>query len=151
MRSLAFVLAFSSFSAFAACPNLAGNYSACRSTTGATSGSTDVVVTQSVKDGITTYSITSTDDETHERDTDQMIADGKTRTQTGTDPNMGEVSISLTYKCSDVKVIGTEVITIQGQEIANVTEEVQKKGNTLEIDMNGTVFGENYQDTLVCQ
>ena len=151
MRLLAVVVAFSSFSAFAACPNLAGKYSACRSTSGTMSGSNDVVVTQKVKNGITTYTITSTDDESQERSTEELIADGKTRTTKETDPDMGEIVSTSTYSCSGVKVVGKQTMSVQGEILMDMTQEIQKKNATVEIDMYGNAFGQEMQDTLICE
>ena len=78
MRLLAVALMLSSFSAFAACPDLSGKYAVCRSTTGQSSGSTDMVVTQVTKNGVTTYTLVSTDDESQDRTTETLKADGKT-------------------------------------------------------------------------
>lgn len=152
MRFIAIVLAFSSVSAFAAtCPNLAGKYASCRSTTGAASGSTDMVITQKTVNGVTTYTATSTDDETQERESTEMIADGKSRTETQEDPNMGTVTTTTVYTCSVVKIVGNQTVSIQGQDIVSIDQEIQKKGNTLEIDMNGQLFGQSIQDTIICE
>jgi hypothetical protein len=151
MRSLAIVLALSSFSAVAACPNLAGKYASCRSMTGGEGGSTDVVITQKEENGITTYTITSTDNESQERETENMVVDGKTYTETENDPNLGEITTSTTYSCGDDKVVGKDVISWQGQEIANIDEEIMKNGNAVEINMTGTVFGQDANEQMVCE
>ena len=100
MRSLAISLAFFSFSAFAACPKLAGTYAACRSTTGAMSESTDMVITQKVQNGVTVYTVTSTDNESEERKSEEWIADGKTRSETTENPEVGTITASMMFKCS---------------------------------------------------
>ncbi|MFL5785276.1 MAG: hypothetical protein ACJ76H_11735 [Bacteriovoracaceae bacterium] len=151
MRSLAIVLALSSFSAVAACPNLAGKYASCRSMTGGEGGSTDVVVTQKEENGVTTYTITSTNDESQERETEEMIVDGQVHTQTTNDPNVGEITSSETYTCGDNKVLGTEIVSMQGQEIASLNVEVLRNGNAMEMNITGTVFGQEASEQMVCE
>ena len=151
MRTLAIVLAFTSFSAFAACPNLEGTYAACRSTTGSMSESTDMVVTQKTQNGVTTYTVTSTSSETQERSSEEMIADGKTRTETTNDPELGEITASITFTCSGPKVIGNMVATVEDMTLFEINQEVQKNGSALEMDYTGTIFGMEFTDTLICE
>lgn len=151
MRSLAIVLAFSSVSAFAACPNLAGTYATCRSTTGSMDGSTDLVITQKTVNRITTYTMTSTNDRTQERETEEIVADGKTRSETQNDPEFGDVVASVTFSCSGPKMTGNVSISMNGGSIFDYSQEVQKKGSTLEIDYFGTLVGMPFQDTVICE
>ncbi len=151
MRVIAFALVFSSFSAIAACPDLAGTYSICRSATGASNGSSDMVVTQTVNNGVTTYTFTSTDDDTQERITTTAIADGKPRTTVENDPNWGEFQSTEIYSCSDGKVVGNLDVKLQGQEIVVLDMESHKNGDSLEIDSNGMIFGQNIQDKVICE
>ncbi len=150
MRVLAAIIAFSSFSAFAACPNLAGTYATCRSTTGSVPGSTDMVISQKIQNGVTVYTITSTDDESHERESEEVYADGKTRTHTE-ESEIGQVVASITYTCSGVKVIGKQSLTVAGEALLDMTTEVQKKGAALEMDYTGSAFGQAFEDTLICE
>lgn len=150
MRTLAIALALVSTSALA-CPNLAGTYATCRSTTGASTGSTDVVVAQKVVNGVTVYSVTSTDDESQERETEEMIADGKTRTETESSPETGEIVLSATYKCSGDALIGTQSVVWQNAPVADIDQNITKSGNTLTIAISGQAFGQEMQDTLVCE
>ncbi|MES2526781.1 MAG: hypothetical protein V4598_06825 [Bdellovibrionota bacterium] len=151
MRVLAVIFALSSFSAIAACPNLAGTYAVCRSTTGSISTSTELIVTQATTGGVTTYSFSSIDDETHERDADEMIADGKTRSETAQDPNYGEVKVSITYKCSGNSLVGNENILMEGQHFLDINHETTKSGNTITRKFTGTVIGYPVEDTLICE
>lgn len=151
MRSLAIALAFTSYSALAACPKLEGTYAACRSTTGSMSESTEMVVTQKTKNGITTYTVTSTDSESQERKSEDMIADGKTRTETQNDPELGEITASMTFTCSGPKVVGDMSVIAQGTPLIELHQEVSKNGSALEMDYAGTIFGMEFTDTLICE
>lgn len=151
MRSLALATLLISFSSIAACPNLAGKYANCRSTTGAIGGSTELVVTQKIENGATIYSFTSVDDETHERDTDEMLADGKTRSETANDPNYGEVKVSLTYSCVGNALVGNENVLMQGQTFLDLNHTTTKSGNTLTRKYTGSVVGQSLEDTLICE
>ncbi|MBY0517196.1 MAG: hypothetical protein K2P81_09820 [Bacteriovoracaceae bacterium] len=151
MRSTLALIAFISTSAFA-CPNLTGSYTVCRSTTGATEGSSDVVVTQSVVNGATVYSLTSTDDETQERSSDSVIADGQVRTISETDSQSGLVIVTSTQaSCVGNALVLKTSSSIQGQEIANVNMTVSKSGNTLSQVVSGQAFGQPINDTVNCQ
>lgn len=151
MRLLATLFAFTSFSAIAACPNLSGTYATCRSTTGAMSGLTDMVVTQKNVNGVTLYTMTSTDNESQERTTDEIVADGITHSDTTIDPELGEVVGSFTYACSGPKLTGNVSVIASGSPLMEVNMEIQKKGSLLEMDYSGTAFGVGFSDTLICE
>lgn len=151
MRVLAAIFAFSSFSAFAACPNLAGTYANCRSTTGSVGGSTELIVTQKETAGVTTYTFSAINDETQERDADDLIADGISRSETAQDPNYGEVKVSLVYKCSGDSLIGNENVLVQGMPFLDLHNTSVKTGNTLTRTYTGTVIGYPIQDTHICE
>ncbi len=151
MRSLALATLLISFSSIAACPNLAGSYATCRSSTGSIGGSTELVVTQATTAGVTTYTFSSIDDETHERDADEMIADGKTRSETAQDPNYGEIKASITYKCSGNSMIGNENVLVDGQTFMDINHETVKSGNTLTRKYSGEAVGFPFDDTLICE
>lgn len=151
MRSALALIALISTSAFA-CPNLAGSYTVCRSTTGTTQGSSDVVVSQTVVNGATVYSLTSTDDETQERGSESVIADGQVRTVTETDAQTGLVIVTASQaSCQGDALVLQSSSSIQGQEIANVTMTVTKNGNTLSQAVAGQAFGQPINDTVNCQ
>ncbi len=135
----------------AACPNLAGTYATCRSTTGSIGGSTELVVTQNTTNGVTVYTFSSIDDETHERDADEMIADGKTRSETAQDPNYGELKASITYKCTGSSLVGNENLLMEGETFMDINHETTKSGNTLTRKYTGVVIGYPIEDTLICE
>lgn len=151
MRLLATLIALTSFSAIAACPNLSGTYATCRSTTGAISGSTDMVVTQKIENGVTIYTMTSTDAETQERKSDEMVADGKTYSETTNDPELGEVVASLRFACSGPQLVGNLSVLAEGSPLMVINQEIQKNGSALEMDYSGSLFGMEFTDTLICE
>lgn len=151
MRLIALTLAFSSYAGLAACPNLEGKYATCRSTTGAMNGSRDMVVTQETKDGITTYTMTMTYDENEVRDTEVLIADGKLYTHTETDTPMGEVTTTTVSTCANDALEGAQTVAIQGQEIVNLKQVTTKKDAAMESRVSGSVFGQDIEDTLICE
>jgi hypothetical protein len=86
MRSLALVALMISGTALA-CPKLKGKYAACIPTTGHSTGSTDMVVTQKIFNDVMVYKVDATNSRTHERETEKYIADGKVRVQLIKDPS----------------------------------------------------------------
>jgi hypothetical protein len=111
MFALWVLLGFLSTSAFA-CPYLAGQYKECRSTTGHSSGSYDMVVSQIVQNKITTYTVTATDAHTHERLTEIYRADGKINISEYKEPDSGIlVKTTTTVFCDE------QELNIKGQII----------------------------------
>lgn len=155
MRTLLLASLFISASAMA-CPDLSGTYATCRSTTGASTPSSDLVVTQSVSNGVTTYSMTQTDDESQERTTDLVAADGKVITA---EESMGEgvvMVINTTYSCTDTALVGNVdfAIKMEGgspENMGQVKMDVVKNGNQLVMTMNGDVMGEPMADVMICE
>ncbi len=150
MRLLAALIAFSSFSAFA-CPNLSGTYATCRSTTGSMDGSTELVVTQNTANGVTTYTLSAISGENNERETEELVADGKTRSETAQDPTYGEVKASITYTCVGSSLVGNENLQMQGQAVMDINHETTKSGNTITRKYSGMLFGYPFEDTLICE
>ena len=151
MRFLAFTFFFASFSAMAACPNLAGTYSQCTSaTTGeVTNGST---VTETTAGGITTYTIVSMNEETQTEVTGTLITDGVARTETLTDEETG-MGISLTTKasCMGTALMYEGTVEAQGQTIANFVTHVTKSGSKMSSTTTGTSMDETINDTEICE
>jgi len=152
MRSFAIVIALVSTSTFA-CPDLSGTYAACRSQTGNTSGSNDMVITQTVANKVTTYSVSSTDAETHERATETFKADGKTISNTQRDPDTGSTAeMATTVTCTGTSALNiTMVIKFNGQAIANMIQMISKSGKTLTMKATGNNMGEEINETTICE
>jgi hypothetical protein len=134
MRFLAAIALLVSSSAFA-CPNLAGTYAACRSTTGQTPGSTNMVVTQSVSNKITTYEVSATNNETNERENETYIADGKINTQVITDPDSGmTLETSSKISCTPSTLSIDMNLKLNGEAAGYANIQVVKVGSQLIVD-----------------
>ena len=152
MRTLAIALALISSSAFA-CPDLSGKYAVCRSQTGNSAGSTDMVITQTTANRVTTYTVASTDVETNERETETFKADGKTVSNTQTDPDSGmTLSIATTASCIGTSAVKINmVVKFNGEVAANVVQQVSKAGKTLTMKTTGSNMGEEINETVICE
>jgi len=152
MRLIASALMLVSFSAFAACPDLSGTYATCRSSTGATSGAIDMVVTQSNMANISVYKVTSTDPETHQRESEVFTADGKTVVNEEVDPNSGmRFSLSQRATCSATALTVESKASIQGTPIADLKTVVSKSGNILTIVTTGVTAEGPVNETELCE
>lgn len=150
MRFSLIALALLSLPAFA-CPDLTGTYAACRSTTGTTTGSSDVVVTQRVLNGVTIYSVTSTDDETGERDTSEFPADGQTYTSTETEEGY-EVTTTANISCQGNNVVFAISSSIGGAPVLEMNASYSRvDARTMAQDLSGSVMGQPYEDRVICQ
>lgn len=152
MRTLVIVALALSTSAFA-CPDLAGQYAVCRSQTGNSAGSTDMVITQTTANKITTYTVTSTDSDTNERNTESFKADGKTVSNTQTDPDSGiTLQMATTVSCvADSAVKINMVVNFNGQPAANIVQTISKSGKTLTMKATGDNMGEQINETIICE
>lgn len=152
MRTLALIALVASTSAFA-CPDLSGKYAVCRSQTGASAGSTDMVITQTTANKVTTYTVASTDAETNERATETFKADGKTVSNTQTDPDSGiTLQLATTVSCvatSAVKI--NMVVNFNGEQAANIVQTISKSGKTLTMVATGSNMGEEINETIICE
>ena len=141
-----------STSAFAACPDLSGKYAACRSITGDSAGSTDMVVTQVLKNGVVTYTITATDNGTNERTTDTYRADGRSYTTTETMPDTDlKIVTTINVSCVGNTAVQRLVASAEGQEMANVVSTMAKVGKQLLNETVGTIFGSAIADKVICE
>lgn len=151
MRFSALVFALISLPAFA-CPQLAGNYTVCRSSTGQTPGERDVVVSQRQVGGVMEYSVTGTDEETHERTTSTVIADGKPRTEEQTDPSTGiSFSLTTTARCNGQTLLMDTSLSFSGQVAGQLKSSITKNGNQLVTKTEGMMMGQAVNETVTCQ
>jgi uncharacterized NAD(P)/FAD-binding protein YdhS len=152
MRTLAIAALVLSTSAFA-CPDISGKYAVCRSQTGNSAGSTDMVITQSVANKVTTYSVTSTDTETNERATETFKADGKTVSNTQTDPDSGmTLQLATTVSCVGTSAVKINmIVNFNGEQAANIVQTISKSGKTLTMKATGNNMGEEINETVICE
>ncbi len=153
MRVLFSAFIFLSVSAYAACPNLTGNFKMCLPDPNDGTGSSDMVVTQSFKNGVTTYSMTSTDIRSHDRSTEVYVADGNVRTTTQTDPDTGIVFVtSLSATCdADNNLTGVLKVTANDEDFAIINMSVKKVGQRMITKTSGSIIGQDVNQTTTCE
>lgn len=151
MRFLAIAALLISSSAFA-CPNLSGTYASCRSTTGATPGSTDMVVKQSVTNNITTYDVSATNNETNERENEIYRADGKINTQVITDPDSGiTLETSSKVYCTGTTLNIDMNVKLNGEVAGYANIKVAKVGSQLIVDSVNFDGEETIVEKEICE
>lgn len=149
MRHLGLALFFVSFSSFA-CPNLTGNYARCVSQNGTMVGSSDLIISQAMVNGAMTYTMTSTDDESGERSTETVAADGKPVVDIEESEGMRIISTSVVSCQGDVLSINTD-LSVEGQSVGQVATTVVRQGNAMVTQMDGMIMGMEINDSQVCQ
>lgn len=151
MHLLALSFMMFSFTALA-CPQLKGNYATCRSTTGMLAGSSDMLVTQALQQGVTVYGITYTDDETRLRESFSYRADGRTYTESKVDPESGWVMQSIiSSRCAGntLKIKITD--KLNGQIFAESSNDITRQGDRLIQKFKASLMGETLNDEVICQ
>ena len=144
------IAALISSSAMAACPDLSGTYKLCTSSDGSTTS--DTQISQTVKNGITTYTLTFTDDSNGERSTESYIADGKVRSQSESDPDSGmtfKTDTAVTCAGNSLKI--NIKVSTQNENFANLNMTSTKTGERLTNVTTGTVFNEVHNETETCE
>ena len=145
MRSLFLASLFVSASAMA-CPDLSGKYATCKQSDG-TITTTDMVITQSVQSGVTVYSTTSTDTETGETATDELITNGNVVSETD---ELG-VTSNISTSCEGDAVVMNVNLQFEGRELGNAKIVTKKEGNALVSRTSGSFDGESMEDVSVCE
>ncbi len=136
-----------------ACPDLTAVYASCASTSGDTSNtSVDVIVQQTIENGMDIYTINSKDAQTGEEETAIMIADGKTRIMEEKDPETGITSVQKeTYTCKGNLLVGNITLQIGNQQILNITMSSKKVGSEMKTETKGTLMGVEINDLVICR
>lgn len=148
MRHLVFALVLTSGSALA-CPDLSGAY-LCRSET--SSEVYDLEISQTTQRNVTTYTISSTDAETHERTTEVLKADGRPVILTEVDPDSGTTIKQTTMVTCTRQVLTVKIIvTVQNQVVGNLTSSVKKENNKIIQTINGKVGDNTINDSIICE
>lgn len=153
MRPFAFAFIFLvSTTSLLACPNLAGQYKECRSTTGNSAGSSDMVVNQNVQNRITTYVVSATNNESGERETENYRADGKIKVQVVSDPDSGmSMETATQVICSGNSLHININVKFMGEPAGYSKVKVSKNESELYIDSEYFDGEEVLRDREICK
>jgi hypothetical protein len=150
MRFFMIILSLTAFSAFA-CPELAGSYRTCHTANGEVELDYDVIVSQSVVNRVMIYSVTSTDSDTHERSSLDIIADGILRTEQIEIPELGAIlDVSTQARCSGQTLVVNTTTRLNGAPAGTTTSLVSKVGEELHQETSGSFMGETVNELVVC-
>lgn len=149
MRICGLALLFVSFSALA-CPDLSGTYARCVSASGTSSNTSDVVISQALSGGITTFTVTETMEEDGSRETSTIVADGVPRTESEeTDGMVIDSTTTVSCEGSSALMMGTE-ISMSGMSIGAINVRSTRSGASLVHTMSGNIMGQEINDTITC-
>lgn len=143
--SILFVLAVMATKAWA-CPNLAGYYYACRTTTGQQPGLEDVSITQSFQNRTTLYRLSAINQETQEREEQFILADGRLYTQTH-----GNVLTQTSASCQQNVLVLSQNVFVNQMLVSSITTRASKPGGVLRLANSGQVMGQPVVDNLICE
>mgnify|MGYP000989558858 CR=1 FL=1 len=131
-----------------ACPQLAGTYQNCRSTTGSTSGVTDLVVTQQGH----TYVVSGTENSTHERMTETFVANGVPAQNTRIIPRINmRANTVITTTCDGQVLKVNGFARTAAMRVGDAAVEVRRMGRGLEVRATGRLMGVPVADNLICE
>lgn len=151
MKILFVIFMSTSLSVFA-CPDLSGSYLECRPTTGHSTGSRDMVVTQSHESGITTYSASAINSQSNERETATYKADGLRKEEVLIDPiNHRSTIISTLIYCKEDKLNIHINLSSEGKQTGFSDVTVFKLGSQLIIESHSGDETQEGKDREICE
>lgn len=135
-----------------ACPDLSGHYSECRPTTGHSTGSRDMVVSQINENDVTTYNASAINSQTNERESAIYKADGLIKLDENTDPNTGKKTIiSSIISCLDNKLSIYYSFQTDGVNTGFSKVLVYKTGHHLIIESHSKDLDQEGSDREICE
>ena len=137
-----------SFSALS-CPNLEGHYALCTRDDGSIS-SRDFVMTQKNVNRVTVYTSESTDEESQERETESIKADGKTYKEVLPDTE-GKLTSKLKAYCRGDAFIVKASVLYQGIPFTDQTITFKKTQNGLESTIKGFYGAQKINQIIHCE
>jgi len=152
MKFLITTLALISSSLSFACPQLAGNYTQCKTATGEVLMA-DLKIEQTNTNGIENYAISYIDPETQTEQTIIYITDAQWHSAIISDPDTGvNVELSFMGKCEGKKLSFYEKMTIQGQsdDMVNIEGSAQMIDNKLVVTNKGQAMGDVIDVSVTC-
>jgi hypothetical protein len=136
-----------------ACPNLAGYFSICRSTTGNTAGARELTVRQRLQGAVTLYQLSGIDEESGERHDQSVLADGRTYITTQIDSATGQTLAIRTWAIcrQNTLVINQHVSRLPfNTPLSQLQTTMSKTGTQLELAISGTAGGLQINDRVEC-
>lgn len=151
MRTLLFLTVFATTQALA-CPNLSGKYAECRDQNGQVTA-TNMIISQKVNQGVTTYTVTTTSAEDGQTLTEQHTADGKITIENQTDPETGwTFQMASTSTCEAKTTLSIAwTIKIDGELAADVITKAKKEAHRLVITSKGLSGDEQIDNIEICE
>lgn len=149
MRSLVLASLFVSASAVA-CPDLSGNYPVCRSNVPDSTPDQNIVISQAVSNGVTTYTTSSTDSETGETTTESIAADGKV-IEVEANPDGLPIAMKYSASCADNSLVMDVSLSVEGMDIGSAKSTLTKEGNALVTRTTGNILGEEIAEETICE
>lgn len=149
MRFCTMALLLASFSAMA-CPNLTGNYNKCVSLHDGSTVSTDLVMSQSVEGGVTTFSSEETEPEYGNRESTKFIADGAERVESD-DMDGTTLTTTIIAVCEGDALVINNRLFMDGMPLGNRSTTLSKDGDKLVSVLSQTVMGNEASVTVVCE
>lgn len=135
-----------------ACPDLAGEFSVCRSTINQVETSKDVVISQKVQNRVMTYTMTKTDGYTGEKETETYKADGKVRIESFRDPDTGMTLENRTsVRCTGSVLTITTQVRLNGMVFGSSDVKLSKNGSDLIIESHYSNADEESTDVEICR
>jgi hypothetical protein len=151
MKLVILTLALISLPAMA-CPELAGKYSACRSSSEQESTSSEVSIEQEIVNQVHQFKIQTVDTQSGDRGTENYQADGKLKISTQTDPDNGtEVRTETLASCSGNSLYVKLKVTIDSRPLAKINVKVSKINNQLVQVFTGENMGQTLNHTTYCE
>lgn len=134
-----------------ACPDLAGNYSVCRSKNNILIESTDLVVEQTEVSGVTHYSISYLQDGTSDRQGYTLIADGQSvKEEWITETGVHFVSVTTATCQGDTLYLDSD-IKADGDNWKKDQNWIVRKGQSMIQTSKGVVGAMPFTDVLTCK
>jgi hypothetical protein len=134
-----------------ACPNLAGVYKVCRSSTEQNTIS-NITVEQKIVNKYYQYTFTIRESDGREVRIEKYTADGKTKIVSDTDADTGiTIKTETLTSCQD-NVLNIKMnATLDSEAFADVTIKATKNGNQLTQVFSGVSMDEPVNDTIFCE
>ncbi len=151
MRSSLLLLTLVSFPVLA-CPNLAGVYKSCRSSTDP-SALTQVVIEQKIVNKYVQYTFTTQETELNSSSrVEKYIADGRMKIVSDTDSDTGIIMKTQTVTTCQNNGLNIKMdATVDSESFASITIKTFKEENRLTQIFSGVSMGNPISDTIVCE